>query len=464
MSRNAAISRARNHLDSGGFETVLSRLVAIPSESQNPERTLQIAEYLDELRCMLEELGCDCQHLTAAGADFLYAERKEDGALPTVLGYGHGDVVRGMDESWAAGMSPWRLARLDDRWYGRGVADNKGQHAINLASLRAVLETRGRLGFNLKYLIEMGEEVDSPGLRELCTTHRKLLRADLFMASDGPRLSEHRPTIFLGSRGCVTFDISINARESAYHSGNWGGLLSDPAIQLAHALATIVSPSGRILIPEWLPNGLPDSVRRALADCVVDGGLGEPEIDPAWGEPGLTPSEQVYGWCSFDVLAISCGNPQAPVNAIPPSAWARCQLRFVVGVDQEDFLPALRRHLVSSGLDMVQVTPSPSDGVFLATRLDPEDPWARWAQASIARTTQKSPAILPNFAGSLPNDIFANVLDLPTLWVPHAYPGCRQHAADEHMPIGLAREALEVMAGLYWDLGEPDTLPSARRG
>ena len=121
---------------------------------------------------MLEELGCDCQHLTAAGAHFLYAERREDGALPTVLGYGHGDVVRGMDKSWAAGTSPWRLAKLNDRWYGRGVADNKGQHAINIAGLRAVLKTRGRLGFNLKYIIEMGEEVNSPGLRELCLTHK----------------------------------------------------------------------------------------------------------------------------------------------------------------------------------------------------------------------------------------------------------------------------------------------------
>ncbi|WFU23259.1 M20 family metallopeptidase [Bradyrhizobium sp. CB1717] len=463
MSRNAAISRARSHLDSGDFETVLSRLVAIPSESQNPKRKPQLAEYLDQLRCMLEEFGCGCQVLAAAGAQFLYAERIEDPSLLTVLGYGHGDVVRGMDGSWAAGRSPWHLTKLNDRWYGRGVADNKGQHVINIAGLRAVLETRGRLGFNLKYLIEMGEEVDSPGLRELCTTHKKLLCADIFVASDGPRLSEDRPTVFLGSRGCVTFDISINARQSPYHSGNWGGLLSDPAIQIAHALATIVSPTGRILIPEWLPSELPDAVRRVLADCVVDGGPGGPDIDPAWGEPGLTPAEQVYGWCSFDVLAISCGNPQAPVNAIPASAWARCQLRFVVGVDCEDIVPALRRHLARTGLDMVQVTPSPDDGVFLATRLDPEDPWAKWAQDSIVRTTRKSPAILPNFAGSLPNDIFANLLNLPTLWVPHAYPGCQQHAPDEHLPVELAREALEMMAGLYWDLGELDTLPPVRR-
>jgi acetylornithine deacetylase/succinyl-diaminopimelate desuccinylase-like protein len=204
---------------------------------------------------------------------------------------------------------------------------------------------------------------------------------------------------------------------------------------------------------------LPDSVGRVLADCVVDGGLGGPEVDPGWGEPGLSPAEQVYGWCSFDVLAMKSGNPDAPVNAIPPSAWARCQLRFVVGVDHEDILPALRRHLVRQGLDMVEVAPSPDDGLFLATRLDPDGPWVRWAEASIVRTTEKVPAILPNLGGSLPNDIFANILSLPTLWVPHAHPGCRQHATDEHLPIELVREALGIMAGLYWDLGEQGTVP-----
>ncbi|OCK59928.1 M20 family metallopeptidase [Bradyrhizobium sp. LMTR 3] len=461
MTRNAAIARARDHLDSGCFKAVLSRLLAIPSESQNPERKLQIIKYLDELRRIFEDFGCDCRLLTVGNAHFLYAERIEGRKLLTVLGYGHGDVVWGHDDCWSKGISPWLLVEADERWYGRGVADNKGQHAINIAGLRAVLETRGRLGFNVKYLIEMEEEIDSPGLRELCTTHKELLSADLLVASDGPRLSEHRPTIFLGSRGCLTFDIYIKARASAHHSGNWGGLLSDPAIQFAHALATIVSPTGRILIPEWIPSELPQSLRRVLADCVIDGGLGGPEIDPGWGEPGLSPAEQVYGWCSFDVLAMKSGNPEAPVSAIPPSAWARCQLRFVVGVDHEDILPALRRHLARHGLDAVEVAPSPDDGLFLATRLDPENPWVRWAEASIIRTTEKVPAILPNLGGSLPNDIFASVLSLPTLWVPHAHPGCRQHASDEHLPIELVREALGIMAGLYWDLGEQDTVPEA---
>ncbi len=132
---------------------------------------------------------------------FLLAERIEDPAALTVLGYGHGDVIRGMDAEWSDGLSPWTLVDRGDRWYGRGVVDNKGQHLINMTALRAVLETKGKLGFNAKYLIEMGEEMGSPGLRELCGQKADALRADVLVASDGPRLSSQRPTIFLGARG-----------------------------------------------------------------------------------------------------------------------------------------------------------------------------------------------------------------------------------------------------------------------
>ena len=192
--------------------------------------------------------------------------------------------------------------------------DNKGQHSIGIAALQAVLETRGNLGFNAKYLIEMGEEVGSPGLRELSTTREDLFRADVLIASDGPRLSADRPTVFLGSRGCVTFDMRIEARRGSHHSGNWGGLLSDPAIQLAHAIASIVQPTGKIRVPEWLPRDIPENVRRILADCEVESGAEERKIEPDWGEPGLTSAEKVFGWSSFTVLAFEAGNPKNPVK------------------------------------------------------------------------------------------------------------------------------------------------------
>jgi acetylornithine deacetylase/succinyl-diaminopimelate desuccinylase-like protein len=459
MSREAAIASAERYFDSGAFKNDLTRRVAIPTESQNPERRDDLARYLEaEMQPALEALGFTCRllHHDKARAPMLYGERIEAEGLPTVLGYGHGDVIRGQDAAWKPGLSPWTLTEVGDRYYGRGVVDNKGQHTIDIAALGSVLETRGKLGFNAKWLIEMGEETGSPGLREICHEHRSLLAADVLIGSDGPRLSADRPTIYLGTRGGLSIDIWIDAREGGHHSGNWGGLLSNPAIQLAHALATITTASGQIRIPAWKPKHLPNSVRNALADCEIKPGPEDPTIDPDWGEPGFSAAEKVFGWCSFEILAMSSGNPDHPVNAVPPRAWARGQLRFVVGIDPNAILPALRKHLDAHGFPFVQIAKG-RDEVFHASRLDPEHPWVQWAAASMEKTAGQRPAILPNLGGSLPNDIFSDGLGLPTVWVPHSYPGCSQHAPNEHLPVAIAREGLQLMAGLYWDLGEPGT-------
>ncbi len=462
MTREASLQDIERYFDGGGFVADLARRVAIPTESQNPERGAALASYLaDELQPILEGRGFRCTILAnpvSKYGPFLLAERIEDPSLPTVLTYGHGDVIRGQDEQWRSGLSPWKLTREGDRLYGRGTADNKGQHTINLAAMQAVLERRGRLGFNLKVLIETGEEVGSPGLKDLCSTHKDLFAADVLIASDGPRLQPQRATMFLGSRGAYNFDLTLDLRKGGHHSGNWGGLLRNPGIVLAHAIASITDVNGAIRVPEWRPNSLTDSVKRAIDGLVVEGGDDGPQIDADWGEPGLTPAERVFGWCSFEVLAFVTGNPDKPVNAIPPRASAHCQLRYVVGVNPDDILPALRRHLDAHGFQMVKMTPS-REGYFAATRLDPDHPWVRWTAASIERTTGTKPAILPNVGGSLPNDVFADVLGLPTVWIPHSYAACSQHAPNEHLLAPVARDALRIMTGVFWDLGETGTVP-----
>jgi acetylornithine deacetylase/succinyl-diaminopimelate desuccinylase-like protein len=456
VSRAAARERVTAYFDEGRFDGDLARRVAIPTESQAGDRAEVLRSYLEtEMRPTLERLGFACRVFAnpAGAGDFLIADRFEDAGLPTVLSYGHGDVVLGMEGKWRDGRSPWKLARDGDRIYGRGTADNKGQHSINLGALEAVLQTRGRLGFNCKMLIETGEEVGSPGLRAICEREREQLRADVLIASDGPRVGAERPTIFLGARGALNFDLIVALREGAHHSGNWGGALANPGIILAHALASITTPRGKILVDGWLPPELPPRIRELLRDVTIGEDGAGPQIDPDWGEPGLTTAEKVIGWNTFEILAFVTGNPERPVNAIPPSARAHCAMRFVVGVDPDGFVPALRRHLDARGFSNVEIRRA-EKGYFPATRLDPDHPWVHWAANSIAASTGKDVAILPNLGGSLPNDIFATLLGLPTIWIPHSYPACSQHAVDEHMLAPVAREALQLMTALFWDLGE----------
>lgn len=254
MTRAAAIAAAQAYFDDGGFAADLARRVAIPTESQVEERAPVLASYLhDEIAPSLARLGFTSEIFDnpVRGGPILIAERREDGAEHTVLGYGHGDVIRGLEPQWHEGLSPWELTRRGDRLYGRGTADNKGQHSINIAALDCVLQTRGRLGFNAKLIIETGEEVGSPGLRELCREHKDRLAADVLIASDGPRLAPERPTIFLGARGAMNFDLIVELREGGHHSGNWGGLLSNPGVILAHALASITTEKGAIKVREW---------------------------------------------------------------------------------------------------------------------------------------------------------------------------------------------------------------------
>ncbi|GGG43680.1 hypothetical protein GCM10010964_33850 [Caldovatus sediminis] len=462
-SREGAIARARRFFDGetaqdAGFRALLAELIAIPSTAQEEGREAELHRYLDgAIRPWVERLGFRAaihpNPLPGFGP-ILTAERIEDPARPTVLLYGHGDTVRGLDDQWRAGLRPWTLTEEGDRWYGRGTADNKGQHALNLAALEAVLAERGgRLGFNVKIVLETAEERGSKGLREFVAAHARELAADVLIASDGPRVEPEVPTIATGTRGSFHFDLAVRLREGGVHSGHWGGLTTDPAILLAHALGSIMDRNGRILVRGWLPaGGVPPAVKAVLKGCPVGGGGEAATIDPGWGEPGLTPAEKIYGWNSFIVLAMVSGRPENPVNAVAPDARAHCQIRYTVDTDPAGFVPALRAHLDAQGFPMVRIE---NAGIRMAaSRTDPDHPWVRWAQASMHRSLGKRVQIIPNASGGLPGDVFVEHLGVPLVWVPHSYNGCKQHGPDEHLLIAPAREGIAAFAGLWWDLGE----------
>jgi acetylornithine deacetylase/succinyl-diaminopimelate desuccinylase-like protein len=455
MTRTEAIDHAHRQFQSGEFLVELDRRVGYRTDSQNAERGEALRAYLtEEMQPAFSELDFTTRLIESPSgkAPFLFAEHRESDAAPTVLMYGHGDVVDGMVGEWRGSLDPWRTTRIDNRVYGRGTADNKGQHSINLAALRAVRTARGgKLGFNAKFIIEMGEEIGSPDLGKVCQMHRDQLKADLFVGSDGPRLAADRPTVFLGCRGGLRIHLDVNLREGGHHSGNWGGVLANPATILVNAIATLVDGHGRLKLEALKPPRLTNQIRSFLADVEIMPMADEPALSENWGEEGLSAAERLYAWNTLEVLAMSSGNIEKPANAIPGRARAVLQLRFVVGTKFDRAVDAVRTHLHASGFPMVEVSATQS---FVASRTDFDSPWIKWAADSIQRTTGKPPAVLPNFGGSLPNDVFSEGLGLPTIWVPHSYPGCSQHAPDEHILLSVTEEALGIMAGLFWDLGE----------
>ena len=457
-SIDQALKISENLFVDGEFIANLRSLVSFVTDSKNSVSNENLIRYyVDGLSGILAELGLQTEIIDNPiknAPPFLIGKRIESSELKTILLYGHGDTVPLQQELWNEGISPSKLKIIDEKIYGRGVADNKGQHLVNLMALLSVLKTRKKLGFNIKVIFEMGEEVGSPGLFELCEQYKDYLKSDVLIASDGPRVAVDVPTVFLGSRGAINFELEVKYREGAHHSGNWGGVLRDPGVRLSHALSIITNKTGNILIENWKPTSLTEEVRDRLKSLpnTVSKTL---EIDENWGEPGLSSNEKLFGWNSFSILAMKSGDIDVPVNAIQPSAKALCQLRFVVGTDENKVISSLREHLDQHGFQDIKII-SENAINFEASRTNLDNVWLKKIEHILEEFYGDKIHVIPNLAGSLPNNCFTDILNIPTIWIPHSYKECSQHAPNEHLPINLLRDALLLMTNLYWHLGKID--------
>jgi acetylornithine deacetylase/succinyl-diaminopimelate desuccinylase-like protein len=431
----------------------LEKLVLFPTESQ------VLKDYLIQgIGPLFEELGYNLEILENPinGCGPVLLATRDEGAALTVLGYGHGDVILGQEGLWEKGRNPWKLEIDGKRVYGRGTADNKGQHLTHLTALKSVLKVRGSLGFNHRFVIEMGEENGSKGFRQLVQEKKEKFSADVFFASDGPRSEINKPNITLGNRGVLNFDLLCSLRKGGHHSGNWGGLLANPAIILANAISTIVDRNGRILVDGISIKKIPKTIKVALQNISRDGGKYAPEIDPEWGPKNRSIIEKVTASNSFEVLAILSGNPESPVNSVPPEARAACQLRFVVGTNLNEIIPILRSHLDLHGFNNITIEePASSNRIsFEASRTSPDNPFAEWMQSVISKACNSPCSVLPNSAGSNMTEVVQYDLKIPIVWLPLSYTGCSQHAPNEHILIPLHREGLAIVTEVYWKLGD----------
>lgn len=453
-----------DYIASGRLLDDLARRVAVRTVSSDPGSADELRAYLERhIAPDLDAMGF--AHSIVEEPDigrlpYLIARRHEGDGLPTLLLYGHGDVVRADTGTWTASPEPWVLTRRGDRLYGRGTADNKGQHSVNLAALSIVLALKGRLGFNVVLLMEMGEECGSPGFEEFCRRHRESLRADILVASDGPRWSRHRPTLFLGARGIIDIEIDIRLRDRAYHNGNWGGWLSNAGAVLVQALDVLIDRRGRPRL-EALATPAPARAYEPIFDRLTvepEAGLPGPQED--WGDAQGSPAARLLNRNNAEIIAIEHNTFDKPVYAIGPSARALLQISYLPETDPGTFAPAINAALRAAGIEGASAR---ATGFHMpASRTAPDHPLVGWAAASIGRWSGKEADLLPNFGGALPNWVFRDVLGVETLWIPHSYNGCAQHEPDEHALESILNEGLLVMAGLFLDIGE--SLPSGVAG
>ena len=191
-----------------------------------------------------------------------------------------------------------------------------------------------------------------------------------------------------------------------------------------------------------------------LADVEIKPTQDEPALSENWGEDGLSAAERLYAWNTLEVLAMSSGNIDKPANAIPGHARAILQLRFVVGTKHRaGGRRRARRISMPTAFRWSRSAPTQS---FIASRTDFDSPWIQMGGGIDPADHRQGACGAAEFRRlAAERCVFGN-LGLPTIWVPHSYPGCSQHAPDEHILLSVTEEALGIMAGLFWDLGEMD--------
>uniref|UniRef100_A0A665WQ26 Cytosolic non-specific dipeptidase-like n=1 Tax=Echeneis naucrates TaxID=173247 RepID=A0A665WQ26_ECHNA len=177
------------------------------------------------------------------------AQFGNDSSKHTVCVYGHVDVQPAKKEDgWAT--DPYNLTDINGKLYGRGASDNKAPVLAWIHAVEAYQALSLELPVNVKFVIEGMEETGSNGLDAMILAQRDTFFSDVdyIIISDCGWLSI-RPALTYGTRGNCYFFAEVQGPKQDLHSGVYGGTVIEPMIDLIGILDTLISPSGKILVP-----------------------------------------------------------------------------------------------------------------------------------------------------------------------------------------------------------------------
>lgn len=424
--------------------SVLTSYLRVASLSQTGSGMIEGAYFL---RALMERCGLRTRLLDTpapGGYPAVYGELQRPDARAAVLIYGHYDVqVPGPEDAWTS--PPFEPAVRDGRIYARGAGDNKGQHAAHLMALAALLDTSFMPPLTVKLLIEGEEEIGSPNLERLVAENRELLRADVLYAADGPMHSSGRPTLYLGARGLVKLRLSVSGASRDLHSGNFGGLVANPAQRLVACLASLFDEHGRPAIEGfWDAAAAPGAEELAQLERIpfdAEALAAELGVDAAQlGDPATAMRRLLYEPL-INVHALEAGSG---ASAIPAAASAGIDLRLVPNQRADAVIELLRAHLARGGFSDVrlEVAAGRRNGV----RTPRQHPAVDAVVGALRAAYGREPVILPNLGATVPCDVFVEQLGIPGVWVAYANHDERNHAADENLGLDELRCAMRATA------------------
>ena len=406
-----------------------------------------VAETGAHIRDVLAAGGFEARLLPTAGQPAVVAHRAGPAGTPHVVIYGHYDVQPpGEDALWDS--PPFEPAIRDGRMFGRGTADNKGQHLAHVIATELLVELLGELPCQVTFVLDGEEEIGSPHLDQAVRGIRdELAGADLVIVSDGPVDATGRCQLVYGLRGILAFELTATGAARDLHSGHYGEIPPNPLWTLVHLLASMKDEAGNITI-----DGVADLVepmgateRQAMAALEPDpaallASIGAPRTAAS---PAATLGERSMAWPTLTINGLHGGYDGPRIKTIlPHTATAKCDLRLVSGQDADTVWQLVQRHVRQHAPD-VELT---WHGAMHPSRTPMDTPYAPVVAGAVRSVTGEEPVHVPVAGGSLPMWVFTRSLGLPALLLPLGNVDEANHAPNENFTLDRFYQGIAISA------------------
>ena len=439
------------------FLEELFSLIRIPSISAEAEHKDDMVRCAERWRELLLAAGADkAEVMPTDGNPVVYGEKMVGADKPTVLVYGHYDVmpVAPLD-LWKT--SPFEPVVKDGRIWARGADDDKGQSFMQAKAFEFMVKT-GQLPCNVKFMLEGEEEIGSGSLYGFCETHKELLKADVILVSDTSMIAADVPSITSGLRGLCYWDVEVTGANHDLHSGIYGGAVANPINVLCKMIAGLHDADGRITIPGFYDDVLviSDEERALMAQAPFDEATykRELEIKEVCGEKGYSTKERTGIRPCLDVCGIWGGHTgEGSKTVLPSKAYAKISTRLVANQDFQKISAMFKEYFENAAPDCVNVKVTPSHGgAAYVTPLD--TPAYRAAEKAMTETYGKRP-IPTRSGGSIPIVAgFEKILGIKSVLMGFGLGSDDIHAPNENYPLQQFFKGIETIPYFYENFAE----------
>jgi acetylornithine deacetylase/succinyl-diaminopimelate desuccinylase-like protein len=432
----------------------LIRIPSISSEADKKEEMIRAAEYWKK---SLREAGADRTEIfETKGNPVIFGEKIIDPALPTILVYGHYDVMP-VDpvELWES--PPFKPEVRDGKIYARGADDDKGQAFMQAKAFELMVRTNS-LPCNVKFMIEGEEEVGSMSLPAFCLEHKELLKSDIILVSDTGMISMECPSITVGLRGLAYMEVELTGPKRDLHSGIFGGAVANPANALARMISSLTDENGTITIPGFYDDVLTISPeeRAEMAKAPFDEEVYKKslEVNELYGEKGYSTKERTGIRPTLDVNGIWSGyTGEGSKTVLPSKAFAKISMRLVPNQDHHKIAELFGNYFISiAPRTMKVVVKALHGGQAYVSPIDTIGYKA--ASKAIEASFGKKPVPVRS-GGSIPIiPQFEEILGVKTILLGFGLESDDAHSPNENYPLFNFYKGIETIPYFYYYFAE----------